>query len=59
MKHLTPYRKNERSLSPMKGRGMVYGGEVMLRNPINPRSPFFSKNILLFNFREKREYESQ
>ncbi len=26
---------------------------------ITPQSPFFSKIILLFNFREKREYESK
>jgi hypothetical protein len=26
MKHLTPYRLNETSLSPVRGRGMVYGG---------------------------------
>ena len=26
MKHLTPYRQNETSLSPVSGRGMVYGG---------------------------------
>ena len=32
MKHLTPYRKNERSLSPAKGRGMVYGGGMMSEN---------------------------
>ena len=25
MKHLTPYRQNETSLSPVMGRGMVYG----------------------------------
>ena len=25
MKHLTPYRQNETSLSPVRGRGMVYG----------------------------------
>ena len=24
MKHLTPYRQNETTLSPMRGRGMVY-----------------------------------
>ena len=26
MKHLTPYRQNETSLSPVRGKGMVYGG---------------------------------
>ena len=29
MKHLTPYRQNEPSLSPVRGRGMVYGSEMM------------------------------
>ena len=29
MKHLTPYRQNETSLSPVSGRGMVYGGGVL------------------------------
>ena len=32
MKHLTPYRQNETSLSPMRGRGMVYGGGMMSEN---------------------------
>ena len=26
MKHLTPYRQNETTLSPVRGKGMVYGG---------------------------------
>ena len=29
MKHLTPYRLNEPSLSPVRGKGMVYGGGLM------------------------------
>ena len=29
MKHLTPYRQNETSLSPVRGKGMVYGGGLM------------------------------
>ena len=29
MKHLTPYRQNETSLSPVRGRGMVYGGGLI------------------------------
>ena len=32
MKHLTPYRQNETSLSPVRGRGMVYGGGMMSEN---------------------------
>ena len=32
MKHLTPYRQNETSLSPVMGRGMVYGGGMMSEN---------------------------
>ena len=29
MKYLTPYRQNETFLSPVRGRGMVYGGGMM------------------------------
>jgi hypothetical protein len=29
MKHLTPYRQNETSLSPVRGKGMVYGGGII------------------------------
>ena len=29
MKHLTPYRQNETSLSPVRGKGMVYRGGLM------------------------------
>ena len=44
MKHLTPYRQNEISLSPVRGRGMVYGCGLnkefaqnnMKLNPLNP-----------------------
>ena len=32
MKHLTPYRQNETSLSPARGKGMVYGGGMMSEN---------------------------
>ena len=32
MKHLTPYRQNETSLSPVRGRRMVYGGGMMSEN---------------------------
>ena len=32
MKHLPPYRQNETSLSPLRGRGMVYGGGMMSEN---------------------------
>ena len=32
MIHLTPYRQNETSLSPVRGRGMVYGGGMMSEN---------------------------
>ena len=28
MKYLTPYRQNETSLSPVRGRGMVYGRRI-------------------------------
>ena len=44
MKHLTPYRKNERSLSPVRGRGMVYGGEVITLSIDQRDEPF---NILI------------
>ena len=46
MKHLTPYRQNETSLSPVRGKGMVYGCGLnkefaqnnMKLNPLNIRN---------------------
>ena len=40
MKHLTPYRQNEKSLSPVRGRGMVYGGEVFTLSVDKRDEPF-------------------
>ena len=44
MKHLTPYRQNETSLSPVRGRGMGYGGEVITLSIDKRDEPF---NILI------------
>ena len=47
MKHLTPYRLNETSLSPVRGKGMVYGGGLRDYR-MNPTGQFL--NVLLEHF---------
>ena len=41
------YRKNERSLSPAKGRGMVYGGEVITLSLISETSHLIYLSVTL------------
>ena len=43
MKHLTPYRQNKTSLSPVRRKGMGYGGEVITLSIDKRDEPF---NIL-------------
>jgi hypothetical protein len=41
MKHLTPYRQNETSLSPVKGKGMVYEDEGITLSIDKRDEPFY------------------
>lgn len=41
MKHQTPYRLNETSLSPVRERGMVYRGEVITLSIDQRDEPFY------------------
>ena len=41
MKHQTPYRLNETSLSPVRERGMVYRGEVITLYPLISETSHF------------------